>query len=369
MLPTAVTIMHIMLPSCLFVVIAYIISGVLQNSKVFFVTSVMSLPYNVLIISALLFREIDIFTVSILTTIGWFLHIVILLPSFYKKGFRLFCNLSAKDKGGHRGEVLYIFIGSMMFQLCFIIDKAALSFDGGMATTVNYASNLFITISSVFVVAMSTVSYPSICRHFEDGNMDFVRKFIGYIITVLLAIFVPFILTANLFGGDIISLLYERGEFGSYLTGITASLFAIYTFGILGYVCQELFNKVLYLGSKYFFPVAGTILVVILKLIINAFVSPLGAVAVAISTTLLFTLYAIGCLFIVAKLVGNFFSKALIKNILKILLSAACAFLVYLIPMNFNFIIRLLLCGAVYAAVLTLSGCVKYIITGIKEVK
>ncbi len=364
---TAVSIMRIMLPSCLFVVVAYIISGVLQNSKVFFVTSIMSLPYNVLIIFALIFKEIDIFAVSIITTVGWFLHIVILLPSFYKKGYRLFGSLKLKP-GGKNHEVLYIFIGSMMFQLCFTIDKAALSHHGGMASTVNYASNLFITISSVFVVAMSNVSYPSICRHYESGNGDFVRKFLGYIITLLFAIFVPFILVANLFGKDIISLLYERGEFGSELTSITSSLFAIYTFGIFGYVCQELFNKILYLGSKYFYPVFGTVAVVLLKLIINIFAPSFGAEAVAVSTTALFTLYAVGVSIIMAKVVGNYFSKTLLQNILKILLSALCAFLVYLIPLNLHFIIRLVICGAVYIAALTLSGCTKYIITNTGEV-
>ena len=42
----AVKLMYIMCPSLVFVVIAYIISGVLQNERVFFVTSIMSLPFN-----------------------------------------------------------------------------------------------------------------------------------------------------------------------------------------------------------------------------------------------------------------------------------------------------------------------------------
>lgn len=51
---TAVKLMYIMLPSFLFVIIAYIISGVLQNKRVFFITSIMSLPFNVIIIASLL---------------------------------------------------------------------------------------------------------------------------------------------------------------------------------------------------------------------------------------------------------------------------------------------------------------------------
>jgi len=69
---TAMKLMYIMLPSLLFVLIAYIISGVLQNNKVFFISSIMSLPFNVVIICSLFVPGIDIITVGIVTTIGWF---------------------------------------------------------------------------------------------------------------------------------------------------------------------------------------------------------------------------------------------------------------------------------------------------------
>jgi len=364
-MPMAMKMIYIMLPSCLFVTVAYVIAGILQNCKVFFITSIMSMPYNVLIIASLFIENISILTVSVITTIGWFLHIIILLPNFYRKGYRLFGSLkSAMSKDGKNTEVLFIFIGSMMFQLCFMTDKAYMSFDSGMASTINYASNLFVTISSVFVVAMSNVSYPSLCRNYENRNGDVVKNMLGYIITVLLAIFVPFILTANLFGRDIISLLYERGEFDAELTSVTASLFSIYTFGIFGYVCQELFNKVLYLGSKYIYPVIGTITVVILKPLINALLPDGNASLVAFSTTLLFTLYAIGVLISMVKVVGNYITRQLIFNILKIMLSALCALGVYFIMSmsSFGFIINLAACGITYIAVLFVSGCGKYIL-------
>ena len=248
-----------------------------------------------------------------------------------------------------------------------MIDKASLSFDSGMASTMNYASNLFITLSSVFVVAMSNVSYPSICRNYESNNSEYVKKILGYIITVLLAICVPFILTANIFGSDIISLLYERGEFSAELTSITASLFAIYTFGIFGYVCQELFNKVLYLGSKYMYPVFGTIIIVFIKPIINFLLPDGNPSLVALSTTALFCVYAIGTLVSMVKVVGNYFTRGLLINIFKILLSAVCALAVYftmnLLPiLQGNFIIKLMVCAITYLGVLLISGCVKYII-------
>lgn len=367
----ALKIMYIMLPSCVFVIVAYIMSGVLQNSKVFFITSIMSLPYNVTIILSLFIKNVSIYTVSIATTIGWFLHIVILMPAFYRNGYRLFGNpknlFAVKDKNR---EILYIFIGSMMFQLCFMIDKAAVSFDSGMASTVNYATNLFITISSVFVVAMSNVSYPSICRHYENNNIEFVKKVLEYIITVLFAIFIPFILTVSLFGEEIIAVLYQRGEFDASLTKTTATLFAIYSLGIFGYVCQELFNKLLYLASKYKFTVCSTLIIILSKPIINVLAMKVGGViAVSLSTTILFLLYAIGVSVAIYKVLGNYFSRTLLLNILKIFMASLGAFLAYLLlsPLispgkSLKFVIPLSACAFVYAVVLLATGLIKYIL-------
>ncbi len=373
----AADIFHIMLPSCLFVVVAYIMSGALQNSGVFFVTSVMSLPYNIVIIASLLVPETDIFTVSIITTIGWFLHVVVLLPSFLKKGFRFsLCTGRNGAKGKENREAVFIFISGMMFQLVFVIDKASVSSVSGAASTINYASNLFVTIASVFVVAMSNVSYPSICRHFESGNKDMVRKILGYIITVLLAIFVPFILTVSCFGKDIITLLYERGEFTSKMSAETALLFAIYTFGIFGYVCQELLNKLLYLDGKYRYTVAGTLLVVILKPFVNFILCKGNAYMTALSTTVLFFVYALCILWAISRSIGNYISKELILNVCKITFSGLLAFAAYRLTALFSlpfadtairFLPRLLICALVYVACIFVTGCARYIIAGQKN--
>ncbi len=369
---TALNLMYIMLPSLLFVLIAYIISGVLQNNKIFFISSIMSLPFNVIIIGSLFVPDIDIITVGIVTTIGWFLHIVIQLPSFYKSGYRFFVKQKEKViKTGKNSEIIWIFISNMMFQVCFMIDKAFVSGDSGAASTINYASNLFITIASVFVVAMSNVVFPSISKNYEEGNIDYVRSLLRTMIIIMLSIFVPFILVTSCFGTNVISLLYERGEFTSELAKTTGTLFAVYTLGAFGYVCQEFFNKILYLDGKYSYTVAGTIIVIALKPVINVFAGSYGVVAIAVTTTVLFTLYAIGIALAIRKVTGNYIDREFLKNILKIMgagVSALAVFLMFRLVMpsvtgdRILFLVPLSACGVVYIGVLWISGIVKIIL-------
>ncbi len=369
----AIKLMRIMLPSLVFVLTAYVISGVLQNSGVFFITSVMSLPFNIIIIASLIFPEPDITMVSIVTTLGWFLHIIILLPSFYKKGYSLFdFKLKNKFRSGG-GEMMYIFISNMLFQLCFTIDKAFVSIESGAASTLNYASNLFVTISSIFVVAMSNVVFPSISKSYELGNISYVKSLTQYIIKLMIAIFLPFILSVCFFGENIISLLYERGEFTSVHTKDTALLFAIYACGFLGYVCQEFFNKILYLDGRYKHTVIGTVVILALKPLVNIIALAAGGVyAVAVSTSLMLTAYGISVLVSLSSLVGSYI-RALLRDILGIAVAAAAAVLVYLIFARFmpniafgkfSFVIVLGACGAAYLAFLVVTGVFKKLLLG-----
>ena len=365
----ALRLTYIMLPSFMFVSIAYIISGVLQNSRVFFIPSIVSLPYNVIIIASLYLPNVSIETIGIVTTIGWFLHIVIQLPSFYKKGYRFLYRSPSEKLSKPKADMSmwWIFISNMMFQLCFIIDKASVSGDVGMTSTLNYASNLFVTISSVFVVAMSSVVFPAISANYEEGNIDYVRELIGYVILVMFAVFVPFLLVVTLFGEQIIGIVYEHGEFTRESTVATATAFIIYSLGILGYVAQELINKVMYLASKYIWTIAGTVAVVLAKVVLDKlFVPTYGTTFAAVSTTVLLTLYAVMAFIVLRGIVGNYLSKSVLVGIVKVLLSGGAALAVYFIlklavpgivtSRGIAFVIPILACGVVYITAVIALG-------------
>lgn len=385
----ATELFYIMIPSLIFVVIAYIISGVLQNERAFFITSVMSLPYNVLIILTLYMLDVSVITIGVVTTIGWFLHILILLPSFYKKKYSLISKDKYSSHSGKNVEILWIFISNMMFQLCFYTDRAFVTDSAGMASTFNYASTLFVTISSIFVVAMSTVIFPAISKNYEEGNIDYVNDLLRYIISTMTAIFLPFLLVIGVFGQDIIRLLYERGSFTAESTTGVSIMFFIYSLGILGYVCQELFNKILYLAGKYTYPVIGTLVIILVNAICNIAIKyfvpditlsgmniTLQSLCIAISTSVLLSGYTILIATGIKKVVGAYWKKDLLITIAKIFASGALAFVVYILFNIFmpefthgyiTFVIPLACCGIVYAGSLIATGTLKYLLKNARK--
>ena len=371
-LDLAVKLMYIMLPSFLFITVAYMMSGLLQNKRVFFVTAIMSLPFNILSIGTLLSGIDDVMAISVITTIGWFLHIVIMLPSFYLKGYRFFARGSIEKESDIKSvlETFYIFISGMMFQLCFIIDKMCVSGEEGMVATVTYASNLFVTFSGVFVVAMSSVVFPAISQNYEHGEMKYVRELIGYIIKILMSVFAFYLIAVVFFGQDLIALLYERENFTHESTVAVAHAFVIYSFGIFGYLAQNILNKVLYIAGRYKMTVMGTIVTVFLKIVIDFFAVPrLGENAAAVSTTVLLTLYAVFVAFELKRVIGSFVNRELMYTIAKIALSAFLCILGAMLvqmflpaafmPEKLSFIPKALITLLVYAAAMWKSGVIK----------
>ncbi len=371
----AVKMVYIMAPSLVFVVIAYIVSGLLQNKKAYFITSVMSLPFNAAIIAALFVKDISVLQIAAVTTFGWFLHIAIQLPAFYKNGYS-FTERNKRAASGGKGsnsEILWIFVSNMMFQLCIYIDRAFVSAEAGMASTFNYASNLFITIASVFIVAMSTVVFPSISKNYEEGKLEYVNGLVSQIITMMTAIFIPFILVVGFFGSDVIRLIYERGAFTSESTAAVAVIFLMYTLSVMGYTTQELFNKILYLDGKYKYTVFGTAAVLLLNVGANALIRAkvpnnggmTREILIAGSTALFSTLYALYIAVKLKSVLGHYITRETVINIVKTLFSGAAAVIVYAI---FNitvpefthgfitFVLPVLFCGVVYVAILWLSG-------------
>ena len=381
----AVKMMHIMAPSLVFVVISYIISGVLQNEKAFFITSIMSLPFNAIIICALMIPNISIISVAAVTTVGWFFHIAILLPSFFKKGYSLVMRSASsgvmKDKNS---EILWIFISNMMFQLLFFTDRASVSTTEGMASTLGYASNLFVIIASIFVVAMSTVFFPAISKNYEEGQIEYVNGLVKYIITVMSAIFLPYLLVVGLFGKEIIRLLYERNAFTPEATAAVSCVLFIYSLGVLGYITQELFNKILYLAGKYKYCVFGTIGFVILNAVTNGIITKFASdsaflntgisvktALIAASSSFFLFCYAVIISFAIKSVIGKYWKRELLTDIAKIFISGAIAFAVYFIFNSvapafthgvFTFIIPLCACGVIYIAALAVSGVLRHLI-------
>ena len=84
----AVLLTRIMMPTLLFVSLTYLTAGVLQVHQYFLVSASISIPFNMLIIGALLWKGNDLVFLGYVTTLGWLLQFLIQLPVLVREKYQ-----------------------------------------------------------------------------------------------------------------------------------------------------------------------------------------------------------------------------------------------------------------------------------------
>ena len=365
----ALKLYYIMLPTFLFIVSAYTLNGILQNKGKFFITSILSVPFNIIIIGSLLLGVRNIYVFGAVTTVGWASQFLFLLPSFFRNVKDNGIPTESREvlKNTNMAELLFIFVSNLVFQLLFIIDKAFVSGSEGVTSAIHYSSYLFTTVSSIFLAGMSAVFFPSLTKSINEKNEEKTHSLIRYTLTFMFAVFVAYLMIAGFYHKNIISLLYERGSFTAEATTVTSKYFLIYSFCIFGYITQELLFKIFYAKGKYSVTVLSAGAVVLVNLICD-FIFKENPFYVVLSTAVVCIIFAWVLFVILAKLHKGLFSKEFGMSVVKILIASLAfpvCFFVFKGFIGINkimFAIPVCISAVLYLAVLWKTGIVKEIL-------
>jgi putative peptidoglycan lipid II flippase len=313
----------IMLPTLIFISLTYISTSILQAHKRFFITTIIGIPFNLLIISYLLVTDTKVELLGIMTTLGWLLQFLIQIPFLIKEEYRLkpVLKRDSNIKGIFK-RLMPIVIANAVIQLCLIIDQTfANNLGEGLTSALRYGSNLFITITTIFIFAISTVSFPDLSGYHIKKDNDKIRETLAYILKIILIIGLPYLIIVVFFNKEIIRIIYMRGEFDLLSVERTSFGFLAYSFLIIGYVVQEVFTRLFYSMKQYKYPFYLGFGCIILNLILTAVVSKkYGIHGIVLTTVFVMTLYAISMTISVIKKVGNFINRDLVFYLMKLLL-------------------------------------------------
>lgn len=356
----AVVLTRIMLPTLLFVSLTYITTGVLQVHGYFMLSSAISIPFNLIIIITLLMHRQDIILLGYVTTIGWLLQFLTQLPVLVREKYHFFWRIDFKDEQivNMFRQLIPILMGNSLLQLCLIIDRAfATHLNTGTTAAISFGSNLFVTITSVFIVAMSTVIFPRLSKYCLDRDFAKIRVLMGNIFKILMFILIPYLILVTFYNHDIIALVYQRGAFTGKSTTMTSTAFLLYSFAVIGYTCQEIFNRFYYALKKFQIPMTASCICLALKALLDLMLyKPAGIAGIGGSTAICMLVYAIIMSIMVSREIGGFAHTGLASFILK-MLPAITAMLAVILGFKFfvpgsgllmTFLLPLVLSGCVY---------------------
>ena len=363
----ATTLIRIMMPTLLFVSLTYLAMGILQVHGRFILSSAVSVPFNLLVIITLLLNRNDIILLGVVTALGWLLQFIIQLPVLIREGYHPFRHIDFKNPHTVAlfKRLVPILLGNSLIQLSLIIDRSfGLRIGESSASMLYFGGTLFITITSIFIVAISTVVFPRLSRYSLAQNYAGIRRMLSYAFRILLFILLPYILLVVAYHQDILSLIYQHGNFPSEATLPTAKIFLIYSFAVPGYVCQELFNRVFYSLKNFKIPMVVSSACLLLNLGANCLLyETFGLIAIAGSTVLIMWLYAITMGFLIQRKVGGFIRRDYLQFLVELLLPLAALLIVMgLAPLvfspwgEFTFIFPTMIGGGLYLFVAWKTG-------------
>ncbi len=358
----ATTLMQIMFPFILLVALAALAMGVLNTKGRFGIPASASTAFN---IASIIFglvvaywlsggvweRSLDKITVpsnaaqwaiigmSVGTIIGGAAQLLIQLPSLHKVGFRFSLNLDFRDEGVRRIMRLMgpAIIGTGAVQVKVLVDTIVSSGIEGGPSWLSYAFRLMQFPIGVFGVAVGTAAIPTLSRLASEENFAKFRSTLADAMKLVFLLAVPSACGLIVLGQPIISLIYQRGEFTSFDTNMTAWALAAYSIGLAGYAAIKVLSPAFYAlddaKTPMYISLASILVHVpasfgLMMLLSNVGVSPerpngYGHAGVALATSLVATVNFIALVVFMKRRIKRLNGREILASFIKILVASA----------------------------------------------
>ncbi|MCT4604756.1 MAG: murein biosynthesis integral membrane protein MurJ [Marinisporobacter sp.] len=356
---------RIMLPILIFICITYIFVALLQSMERFKVTSIISMPANILMIFFLLFfsQKYGVEGLAVVTTIGWMLQFLVMTPVLYKEGYRYKFSINFKDR--HIKEffsmILFIMIVSAVSQINILLDEKQASFLGhGKISYLYYANILYQAITTTTVLGINTVMFPKFAEKAVSLSEKQYAKFITGIINLMIFVLLPMTAGIVLLREPIIGFVFERGQFTHESTIITGAVFACYALGMISFGILDVVNKAFYARNDKKNPMQYALLIIALNMGFNLILGPkFGVMGLALGTVAASTIGSFGLIRAFKMKMGYLESKKLGVTFLKVILSC-CVMALVVMPtlklLNMHFYHKGLIGKVIILAVPSILG-------------
>lgn len=343
-----------------------IFTGLLQVKGNYVVPKLIGLPFNLLVILAILLSSsTNVIVLAIGSVIAVLSQLLLLLPFVWKKGYRYRLTLDFKDTYIIKmlRITLPIIIGMFVNQINVLVDKSlASNIATGGISALEYANRLNEFIQAIFVMSLATVMFPIISKMAAEQNLDELKKLVSNTIGVINLLVIPAAIGAMLFAEPIVKLLYGRGAFDARAISMTSHVLFFYSIGMIGFGLREVLSRVFYsiqdTKSPMINAAVSVVMNIILSLILSSFMG-IGGLALATSIS---AISSTGLLFIsLRRKIGSFGMKDMCISLIKILVASSVmgvlAKLVYnllFINININLALLFSICigGLIYLVVI-----------------
>jgi len=244
-LALTINLTKLMFPYLVFIGLTAYCMGILFTFRSFLVPAFSPCLLNVsIILSAFIASrtmEEPVFGLAIGVLVGGVLQLAVQIRPLMKVGMRLKKPDTLAHPGAKKIGRLLIprMFGSGVYQLTVLIDtfcaSLAMYVGQGGISAIYYANRIIQFPMGIFSIALASAVLPSLSGLATKNDHESIRTTVAFSLESIFFVMAPTMLMLLLFAEPIIRVLFERGKFGSYSTGITAFALSFYALGLFSF--------------------------------------------------------------------------------------------------------------------------------------
>jgi putative peptidoglycan lipid II flippase len=291
---------RILLLSPLFLGLGGWAQGILNARHHFTLPALAPVAYNLAIIAGalLLAPSFGVYGLAWGVVAGALLHFGVQVPSLVKTGMKyspLRLNLRGEGVGEVGRLLLPRVIGQAAFQFNIVAVRSIATFlpYSGAVSALNYAYLLMMLPHGVFAMSLATVTFPTMAAQYAEGNLEALRATLARATRVILFLTLPSAVGLFALRYEIVTMLFQLGEFTSTSTELVASALGYFAIGLVAYAVVEILTRGFYALHNTATPVAISIATVLINLGLSLLLVRAGgwgheglALSLALTTTL-----------------------------------------------------------------------------------
>ncbi|MDI6871530.1 MAG: murein biosynthesis integral membrane protein MurJ [Bacillota bacterium] len=287
-----VSLTRIMFPMVMFQSLSGLLSAMLQTEGNFFVPAVVSLWFNVLVISSIvgLGPRYGIGAVAVGTVVALMAQVVAQAPALARLGYQWRPRLDLRDPGLARVLKLSapVLVGSSVSQAGLLVDRMLASgLAAGSVAALNYASKLMLLVPSILGTAIVTVMYPTLAKLSAEGNWARYSSAFTQSVKIINFLMLPVAVGMVVLRVPLVRLAFERGAFDTRATEATSWALLFFSLSVAAFSLRDMVSRAFYAFQDTLAPMMIGAVAVLINIALNlALVGPLRHGGLALATSL-----------------------------------------------------------------------------------
>jgi putative peptidoglycan lipid II flippase len=215
--------------------------------------------------------DIPVYALAIGVLVGGIGQVVVQLPALWKIGYRFRPRFVFLDEGVKRVVRLFVpmVIGLSAGRINILLNTLLASrLVEGSISYLNYSYRLMHFPLGVFAVALGTVALPRASEAVGRGDADGLIRTFRESINLNMLLIMPSAFILALWGNEIVSLIYQWGEFSALNASNTARALFHYSYGLIGFAAVRVTVPVYYALGDSRLPMKISVASVVLNMLL-----------------------------------------------------------------------------------------------------